>query len=329
MEPLTNSITIAVAAYQGINPFHLSIPHTVFSNVLNQDGSPRFRVITCALEENQIETSMGFTITTQYGLEGFQQADIIIVPSWHRIDIAPPEEFIDVLKQANRRGVKIVGLCLGAFVLAKAGLLNGKAATTHWKWANAFSLRYPEVELRAAELYIDEGNLLTSAGMAAAIDCCLHMLRQICGAEIANQVARQMVVAPHRQGGQAQFIEIPLPVSRQDDRISQVLNWAAQHPELPHSIDSLAQKGALSRRTFTRHVRQTTGTTVMQWLLNQRIAKAQRMLESGTHSMEKVAEESGFNTVASLRQHFTKALNISPSSYRKQFKIKAEQSGNK
>lgn len=318
------TITIAVAAYDGINPFHLSIPHMVFDKSRNEnDGGPHFNVMTCGIREGEIETSMGFSISAKYPLKALSVAQIVIIPSWRNLDTPVPPILIDALKAAHKNGAKIVGLCLGTIVLAEAGLLDGKQVTTHWKWADDFSRRYPAVQLDASQLYIDQGDVVTSAGVAAAIDCCLHLLRQICGAEIANQVARKMVVAPHRQGGQAQFIDKPLPVSRQDHRLSQLLQWVTLHPELPHTVDSLSERAMMSRRTFTRHVRQITGTTIMQWLLEQRLAKAQRMLESGSQPVEVVAAESGFGSVASLRQHFAKALNISPSSYRKQFRIKA------
>ncbi len=316
-------VTIAVAAYDGINPFHLSIPSMVFESSRDKDdGAPRLKVMICGTRKGEIKTSMGFSITPQHTIADFSQAQIVIVPSWQNVEAAVPPPLIEALKIAHQRGAKVVGLCLGTFVLAEAGLLDGKLATTHWKWADTFIQRYPAVRLDAAQLYIDQGDVVTSAGVAAAIDCCLHLLRQICGAEVANQVARKMVVAPHRQGGQAQFIDKPLPVSRQDDRLSQLLQWITLHPELPHTIDSLAEKAMMSRRTFTRHIRQITGTTVMQWLLDQRLAKARRMLESGSQPVETIAVESGFGSATSLRQHFAKTLNISPSLYRRQFRIK-------
>lgn len=316
-------LTIAVVAYDGINPFHLSIPSMVFENSRDKDdGGPRLNVIVCGIRQGEVKTSMGFSITPQHTIADFSQAQIIIVPSWQNVVATMPRPLIDALKVAHQRGAKIVGLCLGTFVLAEAGLLDGKRATTHWKWADVFIQRYPAVQLDASQLYIDQDDVLTSAGVAAAIDCCLHLLRQICGAEVANQVARKMVVAPHRQGGQAQFIDKPLPVSRQDDRLSQLLQWITLHPEFPHTIDSLAERAMMSRRTFTRHVRQITGTTIMQWLLDQRIAKARRMLESGSLPVETIAVESGFGSATSLRQHFAKTLNISPSSYRRQFRTR-------
>jgi transcriptional regulator GlxA family with amidase domain len=188
--------------------------------------------------------------------------------------------------------------------------------------------RYPKVKVNPEVLYVDEGDVLTSAGVAAGLDCCLHLLRQLSGAEAANRRARRLLIAPHRQGGQAQFIERPLPVSNSDGRFSQVLEWVTQHLQQAHSIDSLAERAAMSRRNFTRHFRQTTGTSFKQWLLNQRLAHAQRMLESSDASIELVAQEAGFGTGLSLRQHFRSALRISPSVYRKQFRSNSSAAGN-
>lgn len=317
------TITIAVAAYEGINPFHLSIPHMVFDKSRNKDdGGPHIKVITAGIRKGEIETSMGFSMTIEIDLEAFSQAQIIIIPSWPDVNTPVPQRLISALTCAHKNGAKIVGLCLGSVVLAEAGLLDGKQATTHWQWADDFTRRYPAVQLDASQLYIDREDIVTSAGVAAAIDCCLHLLRQICGAEITNQVARKMVVAPLRQGGQAQFIDKPLLASHQDNRLSQLLQWITLHPELPHTIDSLAERAMMSRRTFTRHIRQITGTTITQWLLTQRIVKAQRMLESGSQSIETIAIEAGFGSVTSLRHHFAKTLNIPPSTYRKQFRVK-------
>jgi transcriptional regulator GlxA family with amidase domain len=313
-------ITVAVLAFDGISPFHLSVPCLVFGEDRRDLGVPKFKLLVCAAESGPLQTSAGFGIATQHGLEALRRAQIVIVPSWRNSGERPPDALLDALRRAHRRGAWIVGLCLGAFVLAEAGLLDGRLATTHWHWAQAFAERYPAVRLDPDVLYVDEGDILTSAGTAAAIDCCLHLLRRLCGAEAANRVARRLVVAPHRQGGQAQFIEQPLPVSRQDDRLAEVMNWTIRHLAQPHSVDTLAQRAAMSRRTFTRNFRQTTGTTVIQWLLSQRLAYAQRMLETDDSAIEIIALEAGFGSAVSLRQHFGAAFNTSPSAYRKQFR---------
>jgi transcriptional regulator GlxA family with amidase domain len=214
----------------------------------------------------------------------------------------------------------VAGLCLGAFPLAQAGLLDGKSATTHWECTDLLAAHHPKVRVNPDVLYVDEGDVLTSAGVAAGIDCCLHLLRQISGAEVANRRARRLLVAPHRQGGQAQFIERPLPLTSSDGRLAEVLEWVTAHLEQVHTLESLAARAAMSRRNFTRHFRQATGTSFKQWILSQRLAQAQRMLESTDASIEVVAQQAGFGTSLSLRKHFQAALRISPSAYRRQFR---------
>lgn len=252
-------------------------------------------------------------------LRSIEAADIIIVPSWRDPYELPPEALLKALRKSHRRGAMIVGLCLGSYVLAAAGLLDGRPATTHWKWADDLAKRYPDIQVNRDVLYVDDGDVITSAGVAAGIDCCLHLLRRLHGAEIANQVARRMVVPPHRQGGQAQYIE-PLRETTTIDRFAEVMAWVQQHPELTHSLDSLAEKAFMSRRTFTRRFRQATGTTVGAWLLNQRLALAQRLLETTVLTIDQVAEQAGFGSVVSLRKQFTKVLHTSPGRYRKEFR---------
>jgi transcriptional regulator GlxA family with amidase domain len=213
-----------------------------------------------------------------------------------------------------------VGLCLGAYVLAEAGLLDGRRATTHWECAPDFARRYPKVRLDADLLYVADGNIVTSAGTAAGIDCCLHMLREQYGAEAANCVARRLVVPPHRRGGQAQFIEQPLPATSRDARLTDLIEQVRARPQLPYSLDSLAQKALMSRRTFTRRFRQLTGTTVGLWLLSERLALAQRLLESSNRPIESIGALAGFGSPASLRHHFRAAFGVSPTSWRQTFK---------
>ncbi|MGA0612351.1 GlxA family transcriptional regulator [Caldimonas sp. KR1-144] len=311
---------IAVVAFDGISPFHLSVPCLVFGEDRSAAGVPRFELKVCASEPGTLRTSAGFTIDAPHGLQAIGRAGIVIVPSWHDDGRAPPEALSRALRAAQRRGAVIVGLCLGAFVLAEAGLLDGRPATTHWQLVPAFAKRYPQVRLVPEVLYVDDGEIVTSAGTAAGIDCCLHLLRRLCGAEAASRAARSMVVAPHRQGGQAQFIEQPLRPSARDDRLAGVLAWAGQHLDQAHSLDALAARAAMSRRTFTRRFREATGTTVGQWLANQRIALAQRLLETSRRSIEEVAQAAGFGSSVSLRQHFAAALRTSPSAYRREFR---------
>lgn len=310
---------IAVVAFDRISPFHLSVPCIVFED-RGFDGQPRFELRVCAAEPGPLRTQAGFSIALEHGLEGLDAASVVIVPSWRDADERPPEALLQALRRAHARGARIVGLCLGAYVLAEAGLLDGRRATTHWHWSEHFAQRYPQVRLQWDVLYVDDAELTTSAGTAAALDCCLHLLRQRCGAELASRVARRLVVAPHRQGGQAQYIERPVPASAQDERLSGVLSWALAHLEQPHSLDALAERALMSRRSFTRRFRQSTGTTVAQWLTNQRLARAQRLLESTDQPIEAIAADTGFGSAVSLRQRFAAALKISPSAYRREFR---------
>lgn len=311
---------IAVVAFDHISPFHLSVPCLVFG-----EGDPggervRFELCVCAAEPGPLRTSAGFSIHAEHGLEALGAADTVIVPSWRDPDERPPQALLDALRAAAERGAQLVGLCLGAFVLAEAGLLDGRLATTHWLCADRFAQRFPAVQVLPDVLYVDDGPILTSAGTVAGIDCCLHLLRQRCGARLSNQQARYMVVAPHRQGGQAQFVEQPLPASARDNRLSGLLDWLRERLDQPHDLDSLAQRALMSRRSFTRHFRQLTGSTLGDWLRGERLALAQRLLESTAQPIAEVAVLAGFGSVASLRQHFSAALGLSPSAYRQAFR---------
>jgi transcriptional regulator GlxA family with amidase domain len=311
--------TIAVVAFDGISPFHLSVPCMVFGEDRTEAGVPRFRVRVCAPEPGALQTNAGFTLVVPHGLEAIRRAQIVVVPSWRDDGSAAPAALIRALQAAHRRGATVVGLCLGAFVLAQAGLLDGRPATTHWKLAPAFAKQYPEVKLQPEVLYVDDGSVLTSAGTAAGIDCCLHLLRVRYGAETANRAARRMVVAPHRQGGQAQYIEQPVPAVAERDRLAPLLEWLGRHLDTPHELDDLARRALMSRRNFTRRFRESTGTTVGQWVQNQRLALAQRLLETTDQSVERVATGAGFGSAVSLRKRFLSAFKVSPSAYRRQF----------
>lgn len=315
MSPSTPE-TIAVLAFDGISPFHLSVPCLVFGP---EGAGSGFRVQVCAVERGPLRTTAGFTIDAPHGLEAMRRADIVIVPSWHAGSDPAPPAVLRALRAAHRRGAVVVGLCLGAFLLAEAGLLDGRPATTHWHLVPSFGERHPQVRLQPDVLYVDDGDVLTSAGTAAGIDCCLHLLRVRHGAELANRAARRMVVAPHRQGGQAQYIEQPVRAAPERDRLAPVLEWLGGQLDRPHTLDELAGRALMSRRTFTRRFRSATGTTVGQWMQGQRLALAQRLLETSDKSIEVVAAEAGYGSAVSLRQHFGAALKVSPSAYRRQF----------
>ncbi|MBU6993519.1 GlxA family transcriptional regulator [Ferrovum myxofaciens] len=321
-------LTIAVIAFEGISPFHLSIPCEVFGTDRSAAGVPRFDLRICAVEAGSLSTASGFTITVPYGLEGVASADTVIVPSWHDPQVLPPEPLLEALRAAHARGACLVGLCLGTFVLAAAGILDGHPATTHWLCARELAYRYPRIQINPDVLYVDDGDVVTSAGVSAGIDCCLHLLGKWYGAEIASRVARRMVVPLHRQGGQAQYIELPLPIEGKDKRLSAVLDWAVLHLDRLLDIDTLVEQARMSRRTFTRRFRKATGTTVSDWLRHQRLALAQRLLETTDQPIDLIAARAGFGSSVSMRQQFRDVLQISPSLYRREFRGQANSLGN-
>jgi len=314
--------TIAIIAFDGISPFHLAVPCAVFGEDRTGACVPKFELLVCAAIPGKLKTSAGFTIETRYGLKDLSRAAIVIVPSWRNPAETPPPALLNALRKAHQRGALIVGLCLGSFVLAAAGLLDGRPATTHWFWAEELAARYPQIRVDSNVLYVDDGNIITSAGTAAAIDCCLHMLRQQYGTRVANQVARRMVVSPHRQGGQAQYIQQPVRDVSTVDHFAKVLDWTRRNLDKPHSLslDTLAERALMTRRTFTRRFRQAMGMTVGAWLLNQRLALAQQLLETTDKPIDAIAEKAGFGTPASFRQNFNRSFRISPSHYRRQFR---------
>lgn len=312
-------VRVAVLAFEGVSLFHLSVPGIVFGVSPAPSGLPPYAVRYCAPTPGRIRCDQGMEIEVPGGLDAMNEADIVIVPAWNHPENIAPAVLTDALRQAHARGAHVVGLCLGAFVLGDAGLLDGRRATTHWASRELFAQRFPLAHFLPDVLYVDDANVVTSAGTVAAIDCCLNLVRQRHGADVANRVARLLVTPPHRQGGQAQYIEQPVPVLASENRLPGVLEWARQHLSQPLSLDALADIARMSRRTFTRRFREATGTTVVKWLAAERIARAQQLLETTDWSIERIATEVGFGSALSLRQHFASQLHTSPSAYRRLF----------
>lgn len=308
---------VAVVAFDRISAFHLSVPCMVFGDAL-ADDSP-VEVVVCAAEPGALRTRTGFGLTDLASLSVLKKADAIVVPSWRDVHEPAPQKLLKALREAHGRGASIVGLCLGAHVVAEAGLLDGRRATTHWEYAAAFAQRFPTVDVDPGVLYVEDGNVLTSAGTAAGIDACLHLLRQRLGAAEANQVARRMVVSPHRQGGQAQFIEQPLPKTAGGARLARLIDAVRERLHEQHTLDSLAGEASMSRRTFTRHFKALTGTSVQSWLLAERLALSQRLLEKTDQPIENISGLAGFGSVVSLRYHFRHAFGVSPTTWRGNF----------
>lgn len=310
---------VAVLAFDGMSLFHLSVPGTVLG-ALNEDGATRYEVRYCASSPGPIRCDQGLEVEVPDGLEALRDADIIIVPAWSDARHSAPPALVEALQRADADGKLVVGLCLGAFVLGEAGLLDGKEATTHWIAREEFAQRFPRTRFRPDVLYVADGNVITSAGTVAAIDCCLQLVRDHHGADMANHAARLLVTPPHRQGGQAQYIEQPVPQLASETRLPGVLEWAREHLSEPLSVDVLADVAHMSRRTFTRRFREATGTTVTQWLNAERVARAQQLLETTDMPIEAVAGEAGFGTPLGLRQQFAAQLGTTPSHYRRTFR---------
>jgi transcriptional regulator GlxA family with amidase domain len=312
--------TVAGLAFDCVSPFELSVACEVFGYDRSDLGVPWYRFIVVAVEGRPVKSEIGFEINTPYGLADLRRADTIVVPG--RFHGAPEHhaKFLDALRAAHRRGTRIMSFCTGAFELAEAGLLDGRRATTHWAYADEFADRFPAVKLDPDVLYVDEGNVLTSAGTAAGIDLCLHVVRTDFGADVANAVARRMVVPPHRDGGQAQYVDDPVPDGPGADLFGETMAWLQKHLSEPITVDDLARRTAMSPRTFARRFRATTGTTPMQWVLRQRVLLAQRLLETTDEPVERVAELAGFGSPAALRQHFNRMVRTSPTAYRRTFR---------
>ncbi|TDR73870.1 helix-turn-helix domain-containing protein [Paludibacterium purpuratum] len=313
------TLRVAVLAFDRISPFHLSVPCVVFGEARPELADIVFHV--CAEHPGMLTSSVGVGLSVAHGLDVLSAADMVIVPSWADLDNPPSPALSQALRAAHARGARLVGLCLGAYALAWTGLLDGRRATTHWAYADDFATRFPRVGLSPDVLYLDEGDIVTSAGTAAGLDCCLHLLRQHIGMARANQVARRLVVAPQRQGGQAQFIEQPLPQPGGDARLGGLIDWVRAHLDQPHSLDSLAERALMGRRTLTRRFHRLTGMTVGEWLLSERLSQAQHLLESSDRTVEAVAALVGFATGASLRQHFRQRFGVSPQQWRQTFRV--------
>lgn len=322
-----NPIRVVVLAYEGVSLFHLSVPSIVFGVGPAPSGLPPYEVGYCAPTPGRVRCDQGVEIEVPSCLDAMVGADIVVVPAWNQPEEVAPAALTEALRQAHAAGVQVVGLCLGAFVLGDAGLLDGRRATTHWACRELFAKRFPKADFHPDVLYVDDGNIVTSAGTVAAIDCCLNIVRQRHGADVANRVARLLVTPPHRQGGQAQYIEQPVPALPSENRLPGVLEWAREHLAQPLSLDDLANVAKMSRRTFTRRFREATGTTVNKWLISERIVRAQQLLETTDMPIEQLAAEVGFGTALSLRQHFAGQVHTSPTAYRRTFREEASMSG--
>lgn len=307
---------VVVLVRPGVLPLELGLVHQVFDA-----AGGRYEVRTCALAPGLVPTDADFAVLVEHGPRALADADTVVIPASHVEDGELPVPLTGPLADALaliRPGTRIASVCTGAFVLAAAGLLDGRTATTHWNSAQSFARSFPRVRLDPGVLYTDNGDVLTSAGEAAGIDLCLHMIRCDHGAAVAADVARRVVVPPHREGGQAQFIPLPVP-DPAGASTAQVRNWALAHLDQAADLADLARRAAMSKRTFTRRFRDETGVSPVQWLNQQRLDRARYLLETTDLPVDRIAEQAGFGTGGSLRLHLQRAVGVSPSAYRATF----------
>ncbi|GGZ79150.1 GlxA family transcriptional regulator [Streptomyces echinoruber] len=316
---------VAVLLFSGGPIFESSIPLSVFGVDRQDAGVPRYRLLVCAGEAGPLRTTGGLELTAPHGLEAISRAGTVVVPAWRSITSPPPEEALDALRRAHEEGARIVGLCTGAFVLAAAGLLDGRPATTHWMYAPTLAKRYPSVHVDPRELFVDDGDVLTSAGTAAGIDLCLHIVRTDHGNEAAGALARRLVVPPRRSGGQERYLDRSLPEEIGADPLAEVVAWALEHLHEQFDVETLAARAYMSRRTFDRRFRSLTGSAPLQWLITQRVLQAQRLLETSDYSVDEVAGRCGFRSPVALRGHFRRQLGASPAAYRAAYRARRPQ----
>lgn len=310
-------IPVTIVLFEGISSFHVSVPCLIFGQDRTTLGLPPFSLSFFAGGAGDVRTDLGFTIACSTDSGAIDQADIVIIPSWGELDAPVPEALVQSLRAAKSRGAIIAGLCLGAFPLAASGLLSGRCATTHWAYAEQLAALHPDVDVDPKVLYVGEGGVFTSAGVAAGLDCCLHIVRENYGSECANNLARHIVMSPHRLGGQAQLIETPVP--KPNDRFARVLDRLRQTLNEPHTLDSVAAEAAMNRRTFTRRFQAAHGMSFGEWLARERSLHARYLLETTTLSVEEIALRSGFATTVTLRTHFARHFQISPALHRRSF----------
>jgi transcriptional regulator GlxA family with amidase domain len=296
--------------------FDLTAPAQAFA-LASRRGRSLYEFSTCSAGGTGVRTTSGFGVSPQAGLEALRDADTIVVPGYGEIFSPLPEEVATGLRDAAERGARVLSVCTGAFALAHAGLLDGRRATTHWAWAGELSSRFPAVTVEADALYVDEGEVMTSAGLSAGIDLSLHAIRKDFGAAIGEKVARRMVAAPHREGGQAQFFKPPAAVAQ--GSLEPTRRWVAERLAEPLDVTAMSAHAGVSPRTFARRFRAETGTTPLQWLLSQRVLEARRLLEETDLPVETIAWRAGFGNAASLRDHFRRATATTPTAYRRTF----------
>lgn len=314
-----NHIRVVVPVLEHTSLFELAVPVGVFGLPLGSDGRGWYDLTVCSTSPTTHHAAGGLRLQAERGLDAILEADLVVVPACIMEGYEQPRELVEHLAEAHARGARVAGICSGAFVLAEAGLLDGREATTHWMYAEELRRRFPQVRVSEDALYVDEGSVLTSAGTAAGLDLCLHIVRNDFGSARAMEVSRRMVVAPHREGGQSQYAPARLPDADGESGLAPVLDWASSRLAQSLTVDDLAAQAGMSTRTLGRRFAEETGTTPVRWLNDQRIDRARALLETTDFSIDRVARESGLGTESNLRQHFRDRLDTTPSAYRRAF----------
>ena len=309
--------TVSTLVLDGVAPFEFGVICEVFGIDRSGDGVPNFDFKVCGIEPGvPLRMSVGAHITPDHGLDALIGADLVAIPAITGPDYPP--EALAAIREAAATGSTVLTVCSGAFVAGAAGLLDGRKCTTHWMHADALAARHPTAQVDRNVLYVDDGNLITSAGTAAGIDACLHLVRRELGSEVTNIIARRMVVPPQRDGGQRQYIDQPIPV-RCSEGFANQLDWILEHLDEPHTVAALAKRASMSARTFARRFVEETGRTPMQWVTDQRVLYARRLLEATDLDIDRVADKAGFGTATLLRHHFRRVIGVTPSDYRRRF----------
>ncbi|MEV4441630.1 helix-turn-helix domain-containing protein [Streptomyces sp. NPDC049577] len=315
------TVAVAVLALDGVVPFELSLPGQVFGTANQAAGRPHYELRICA-PGRAADTSPehgAFRLRTPYDLDGLEGADTVVIPAHAHFLAQPPPAAVEALRRAAADGARLASVCVGAFTLAATGLLDGRRATTHWQYADELARRYPRIDVDPTVLFVDHGTLITSAGVAAGLDLCLHLVRRDLGADLAAATARRTVMPLQRDGGQAQFIERP-PAPADPTALQPVLHWMEAHLDRPLTLADIAARANVSMRTLNRHFREQTGTTPLQWLLRARIHQAQQLLETTELPVTHIADRTGFGSPTTLRHHFTRHTGTSPHAYRTAFR---------
>ncbi|MFC0002662.1 GlxA family transcriptional regulator [Micromonospora siamensis] len=313
--------SVAVLALDRVAAFELGVLAEVFGTDRTADGFPGYRFAVCTPDGGPVRTASGFQLVPHADLAPIEEADLVAVPA-HGDGCALPEPALAALRRAAERGAWLLSVCAGAFVLGAAGVLDDRDCTTHWRYVDELQRRHPRARVSCNSLYVQDGRLLTSAGTAAGIDACLHLVRQEHGSAVATRLARRMVVPPHRDGGQAQYVEAPIPRAPEAPTLEPVLEWLMGHLDRPVTVEDLAGRAGMAPRTFARRFRAETGTTPHDWVTSQRVLLARRLLEETALSVEEVAGRAGFGDAAGLRHHFTRRVGTTPHSYRATFRAR-------